>query len=78
MTGIILTWSYRVSLAIRDIIQSGRGIRRLVTLCGTIQQLVKESDRRLAGEVDSDDEDASDENPGVPRLPQDLEELTRQ
>ena len=40
-------WPYRVSQAISEAVLSGRGIRRLVTLCGTIRELVQESDRRL-------------------------------
>jgi hypothetical protein len=38
--------------------KQGRGIRRLVTLCGTITQLVVENDRRsTAGEIDDCDDD---------------------
>jgi hypothetical protein len=39
--------------------RSGRGIRRLITLCGTITQLVAEYDRRLL-EPDGDDDDNDD------------------
>ena len=66
---------YRVSLAIREVRQSGRGIRRLVTLCGAIRQLVKESDRRLLGSSDSDDDSGNDDE--APQPPQDPEELAR-
>ena len=44
--------------------RSGRGIRRLVTLCGTITQVVGEYDRRLLAndpDADSDDSDDDDE-----------------
>ena len=42
--------------------RSGRGIRRLVTLCGSITQLIAENDRRLAFDSDSDsDEDDEDD-----------------
>jgi len=76
--GIVLTQFYRASLAISDVVRSGQGIRRLVTLCGNIQQLVKESDRRLAGGACSDDEDSDNENPTVSQPPQNLEEISQQ
>ena len=49
--------------------RSGRGIRRLVTLCGTIDQLVTEYDRHLtrvghgstAGNGDNNDDDENNE-----------------
>jgi len=72
----MVTWSHRVSLAMRKVIRSGRGIRRLVTLCGNIQQLVKENDRRLQNLTDSDEDD-DDEDPEVPQPPQDPQELAR-
>src|SRR5579872_6128962 len=53
--------------------RSGRGIRRLVTLHGTIRQLVAESDRRLLDSLDDED----DGNLGSPEPPQDPEELAR-
>ena len=63
----------RVSLAISDAIRSGRGIRRLVTLCGTIRQLVKENDRRLLGsDADSDDDDEELEASQPPQDPLEL------
>ena len=42
----------------------GRGIRRLVTLCGTVTQLVAEYDRRLLRSRSNDDDadDAGDDN----------------
>lgn len=41
--------------------RSGRGIRRLVTLCGTITQLVAKYDRRLLdSDPNSDDDDDAD------------------
>jgi len=73
---VAFTWSYRTSLAIRKAIRSGRGIRRLVTLCGTIRQLVKESDRRLRNLSDSDEDD-DDEDSEAPQPPQDPQELAR-
>ncbi|KAF9783664.1 hypothetical protein BJ322DRAFT_1007579, partial [Thelephora terrestris] len=51
----------------------GRGIRWLVTLCGSIQQLVMENDRRLLGVSDEEDED----NEETPRPPQDPQELAQ-
>lgn len=39
--------------------RSGRGIRRIVTLCGTITQLVAENDRRL---VEADPDSSSSDN----------------
>ena len=42
---------------------SGRGIRRLVSLCGTVAQLVAEYDRRLLEpESDDDNDDENDED----------------
>lgn len=42
---------------------SGRGIRRLVTLCGTVTQLVAENDRRLLNpDPNSDDGGDGDDN----------------
>ena len=52
----------------REVIRSGRGIRRLVVLYGTIQQLVRESDRRLLNPEGSDDDE---EDPEAPQLQQD-------
>ena len=41
--------------------RSGRGIRRVVTLCGNVIQLVAEYDRRLLdSESNSDDDDDAD------------------
>jgi len=40
---------------------TGRGIRRLVTLCGTVTQLVDEYDRRLLDPEPDDDGDESDD-----------------
>jgi len=60
----------------REVIRSGRGIRRLVTLCSTILQLVKESDRRLLGSSDADPE-SDDEDPEAPQPPQDPQELAQ-
>jgi len=41
---------------------SGRGIRRLVTLCGTVTQLVAEYDHRLLDPEPDDDGDDSDDD----------------
>jgi len=59
----------------REVIRSGRGIRRLVSLFGTIRQLVKENDRRLLDLSDSDEED--EEDPEAPQPPQDPQEVAR-
>ena len=40
----------------------GRGIRRIVTLCGTITQLVAENDSRLLGSESDADSDGDDED----------------
>ena len=62
---VTLTCSHRAARKVQDIICSGRGIRRLVTLCGTVTQLVSENDRRLPGsESDNDNDDNDDE--GIP------------
>lgn len=59
----------------REAIQSGRGIHRLVTLCGTVRQLMNENDRRL---LDLSDSDSDDEDPlQAPQAPQDPEELAQ-
>jgi hypothetical protein len=43
--------------------QQGRGIRRLVTLCGTIRQLVAaNNDRSVDGEIDDSDEDDNEDD----------------
>lgn len=49
---------------IKFIRRSGRGIRRLITLCGTVTQLLAEYDRHLdtGGGSDSDDSDDGDDN----------------
>ena len=44
---------------------SGRGIRRLVSLCGTVTQLVAEYDRRLL-EPESDGDDDLDDDEDIP------------
>lgn len=72
---LVLTRSYRISSALRDTIRSGRGIRRLVTLCGSIHHLVKESDRRLLGGRDTDDDEVDEED--IPQPSQDPKELAR-
>jgi len=59
--------------------RSGRGIRKLITLCGTVTQLVAENDRRLIrrAEYDSDVDDDDDEADGdLP--PEKREEIKRQ
>ena len=54
--------------------RSGRSIRRLVTLCGSITQLVIEYNRRLPGsESDDDGDDGDDGNTS----PQDKEEVIK-
>jgi hypothetical protein len=57
--------SYSATHRVRAVISSGRGIRRLVTLCGTITQLVSENDRRLPGTESEEegDEDEEGESP---------------
>ena len=58
---------------VRSVIRSGRGIRRLVSLCGTITQLVMENDRRLlASASDGSDDDNEEEEP-----PEKKEEVQR-
>ena len=48
----------------KQVRRSGCGIRRLVTLCGTVTQLVAEYDRRLVGsESDGDDEENDEDRP---------------
>lgn len=74
---VVLTQPYRAALTMREVVRSGRGIRRLVTLCGTVRQLVKENDRRLLNLSDSDEDEDDDENPEVPQPPRDPEELAR-
>lgn len=54
-------------------IRSGRGILRLVTLCSSIRNLVKEGDRRLLDLPDDEDDDDDDTEP--PQPPQDPQEL---
>jgi hypothetical protein len=58
----------------REEIRSGRGIRRLVFICGIIPQLVRENDRRLQDESNSGDEG---EEPEVTQPPQDPEEVAQ-
>ena len=60
--------------------RSGRGIHRLVVLCGMVTQLVTENDRRLIcqaeynGDMDENDDDEADAN--LP--PEKREEIKRQ
>ena len=56
--------------------RSGRGIRRLVTLCGTVTQLVAEYDRSLLDEPNSDDDEDSD-NDNEDVTPEKKEEIKR-
>ena len=56
--------------------RSGRGIRRLVTLCGTITQLVAEYDRRLV-ESEPDDNNNNENNSGEDLPPEAKEERDR-
>jgi hypothetical protein len=56
------------------VIKSGRGIRRLVTLCGTVTQLVSENDRRLP-RPEGDDDDDDEEEEEIP--PEKKEEVQR-
>lgn len=54
-----------------DAKRSGRGVRRIVTLCGTITQLVAENDSRLLGpesDADSDGDDEEGDGDGGDRL----------
>lgn len=46
--------SHSVVKALKAAKRRGRGIRRLITLCGTVTQLVAENDRRLVLESDDD------------------------
>ena len=56
---------------VKQVRRSGRGIRRLVTLCGTVTQLVAEYDCRLVASEsnassdgdDNDEEDDEDQHP---------------
>ena len=59
--------------------RSGRGIRRLITLCGTITQLVAEYDHRLlASESDTNSDGDGDEDGGnKDNLPERKEEARR-
>lgn len=63
----------------REVIRSGRGIRRLVTLYGTIRQLLKENDRRLLGlsHDDNNNNNNGDEDAEEPQPPQDPQELAQ-
>ena len=70
---MVLTWPYRFSIAMREVIRSGRGVRRLVTLCGSIQQLVRENDRRLLDTPDGEDDNEDTEVTQPPEDPQELE-----
>ena len=57
--------------------KSGRGVRRLVTLCGTITQLVAEYDNRLlASESDAGGDDDDDDGDGD-HPPERKEEIRR-
>ena len=59
--------------------RSGRGIHRLITLCGTITQLVAEYDRRLlVSESDTNsDEDGDDDEGDEDNSPERKEEARR-
>ena len=59
---------YRIADEIKLTRTNGRGIRRLVTLCGTVAQLVAEYDRRLL-ESESDDDDDDDDIEGNEDIP---------
>ena len=59
---VALTHLCSTAHKIRAIINSGRGICRLVTLCGTITQLVSKNDRRLPGSESDEDDDDDDDN----------------
>ena len=71
-TRIALTWSCRIVLAIGAQVRSGRGIRRLVTLCGSITELVAENDRRLFAAEGIEDDDEEGE-----QTPEDLQDLAQ-
>ena len=64
---------------VKQVRKSGRGICRLVTLCGTVTQLVAEYDRRLvASESDTNsDTDENDEEINEDQHPERREEIRR-
>ena len=57
------TYSRSISEEVKLARGSGCGIRRLVTLCGTVTQLVAEHDRRFPGSESDDDGDDEDMSP---------------
>ena len=70
------TYSHSIADEIKLTRRSGCGIRRLVTLCGTVTQLVAEYDRRLL-ESESDDEDGNNSNSNEATPLQNEEEVRR-
>ena len=53
--------SHSLSIAeVRQTKRSGRGVRRIVTLCGTITQLVAENDRHLLASESDTNSDGGD------------------
>lgn len=62
------TDSHRIADEIKLTRIYGRGIRRLVTLCGTVTQLVAEYDRRFL-ESESDDDGGDDNIDGDEDVP---------
>ena len=61
--------------------RNGRGIRRLVTLCGTVTQLIAEYDRRLLESESNDDNnnngDGDDDDDDNDPSPEKKEEMKR-
>ena len=56
-------YSHSISEEVKLDRRSGRGIRRLVTSCGTVTQLVAEHDRWFPGSESDDDSDNEDISP---------------
>lgn len=54
-------------------VNSGRGIRKLVTLRRTITQLMDENDRRLPRSDDGDDDDDDDEEDESPEKKEEVQ-----
>ena len=57
------TYSRSISEEVQLARRSRRGIRRLVTLCGTVTQLVAEHDRWFSGSESDNDSDGEDMSP---------------
>jgi hypothetical protein len=57
--------------------RKGRGIRRLVSLCRTVTQLVAEYDRHLLESESNDNNDSDDDNGDEDLSPEKKEEIKR-